>query len=165
MCCKADCIEKWYVILLTVTSIKAVKCVLPLLFDSPSYIIVAWCNWHNNWHCNINVWNNLEAIIFLTTTTTFIVVTTYLLGRKEISPKHSVLLSHRMDVFVPKKKIWVVNEVQSVYSLFITEHRLFFWLLPKFYHEVTGLNAGTSCKQAAFYMMLNNCSCWFARIK
>jgi hypothetical protein len=72
----------------------------------------------------------LEAIIFLTTTC--IVVTTYLLGRKEISPEHSVLLSHQMDVFVPKKKILIVNEVQSVYSLFITEHHLFFGYYQNF---------------------------------
>jgi len=30
-------VEKLYVKLLTVTSITAVKCILPLLFDSPSY--------------------------------------------------------------------------------------------------------------------------------
>ena len=41
LCCKADYVKKLYVILLTVTSIKAIKCILPLLFDSPSYIIVA----------------------------------------------------------------------------------------------------------------------------
>jgi hypothetical protein len=35
-----DCVEKCYVKLLTVTSIKAVKCFLPLLFYSPSYEIV-----------------------------------------------------------------------------------------------------------------------------
>ena len=34
---QGDYIEKLYVKLLTVTSIKAVKCILPLLFDSPSY--------------------------------------------------------------------------------------------------------------------------------
>jgi hypothetical protein len=28
--------------LLTVISITAVKCILPLLFDSPSYILTAW---------------------------------------------------------------------------------------------------------------------------
>ena len=33
-----DCVEKWYVKLLTVTCITAVKCSLPLLFDSPSYL-------------------------------------------------------------------------------------------------------------------------------
>lgn len=33
---------------------------------------------------------------------------------------------------------------------------IYFWILPKFYHEVTGLNAGTICKQTAFCMMLNN---------
>jgi len=33
---QGDYVEKWYVKLLTVTSIKAVKCILPLLFDSPS---------------------------------------------------------------------------------------------------------------------------------
>jgi len=32
-------VEK-YVKLLTVTSIKAVKCILPLLFDSPSYTYI-----------------------------------------------------------------------------------------------------------------------------
>jgi len=36
---QGDCIEKWYVKLLTVTSIKAVKYILPLLFDSPSYML------------------------------------------------------------------------------------------------------------------------------
>ena len=36
---QGDYVEKWYVKLLTVTSIKAVKCILPLIFDSPSYII------------------------------------------------------------------------------------------------------------------------------
>ena len=35
---QGDYVEKWYVKLLTVTSIKAVKCILPLLFDYPSYI-------------------------------------------------------------------------------------------------------------------------------
>jgi len=34
---QGDCVEKWYVKLLTVTSIKAVKCILSLLFDSPAY--------------------------------------------------------------------------------------------------------------------------------
>ena len=41
---KGDYVEKWYVKLLTVTSIKAIKCILPLLFDSPSYI-----------QCNLNI--------------------------------------------------------------------------------------------------------------
>ena len=36
---QGDYVEKLYVQLLTVTSIKAVKCILPLLFDSPSYIL------------------------------------------------------------------------------------------------------------------------------
>jgi hypothetical protein len=31
-------VEKWYVKLLSVTTMKAVKCFLLLLFDSPSYI-------------------------------------------------------------------------------------------------------------------------------
>jgi hypothetical protein len=35
-----DCVEK-YAKLLTVISITAVKCILPLLFDSPSYILTA----------------------------------------------------------------------------------------------------------------------------
>jgi len=35
--CKADYIEKLYVKLPTVTAIKAVKCILSLLFDSTSY--------------------------------------------------------------------------------------------------------------------------------
>jgi len=35
---QGDCVKKWYVKLITVTSIKAVKCFLLLLFDSPSYI-------------------------------------------------------------------------------------------------------------------------------
>jgi len=35
---QGDYVEKWYVRLLTVTSIKAVKYILLLLFDSPSYI-------------------------------------------------------------------------------------------------------------------------------
>jgi hypothetical protein len=34
---QGDYVEKWYVQLLTITSIKAIKCFLPLLFDSPSY--------------------------------------------------------------------------------------------------------------------------------
>jgi len=34
---QGDYVEKLYVKLLTGTSIKAVKCILPLLFDSPSY--------------------------------------------------------------------------------------------------------------------------------
>ena len=34
---QGDYVEK-YVKLLTVTSIKAIKCILPLLFDSPSYM-------------------------------------------------------------------------------------------------------------------------------
>ena len=34
---QGDYVEKWYVKLLTVTSIKAVKCILPLLFYSLSY--------------------------------------------------------------------------------------------------------------------------------
>jgi hypothetical protein len=34
---RLDCVEK-YVKLLTVTSVTAVKCILPLLFDSPSYL-------------------------------------------------------------------------------------------------------------------------------
>jgi len=34
---QGDYVEKWYVKLLTVTSIKAVKCILPFLFVSPSY--------------------------------------------------------------------------------------------------------------------------------
>jgi len=33
---QGDYVEKWYVKLRTVTSIKAIKCILPLLFDSPS---------------------------------------------------------------------------------------------------------------------------------
>ena len=35
---QGDYVEKLYVKLLTVISIKVVKCILPLLFDSPSYI-------------------------------------------------------------------------------------------------------------------------------
>jgi hypothetical protein len=35
---RLDYVEKQYVKLPTVTSITAVKCILPLLFDSPSYI-------------------------------------------------------------------------------------------------------------------------------
>ena len=34
---QGDYVEKWYVKLLTVTSIKAVRCILPFLFDSPSF--------------------------------------------------------------------------------------------------------------------------------
>ena len=34
---QGDYVEKLYVKLLTVTSIKVVKCILPLLFYSPSY--------------------------------------------------------------------------------------------------------------------------------
>ena len=34
---QGDYIEKWYVKLLTATAIKAVKYILPLLFDSSSY--------------------------------------------------------------------------------------------------------------------------------
>ena len=38
MCCKGtDYVEKSYVKLLTVTSVTAVECILPLLFDSPLY--------------------------------------------------------------------------------------------------------------------------------
>ena len=37
---QGDYVEKWYVKLLTVTSIKAVICILPLLFDSRSYISI-----------------------------------------------------------------------------------------------------------------------------
>ena len=37
---QGDYLEKWYVKLLTFTSMKAVKCILPLLFDSPSYILI-----------------------------------------------------------------------------------------------------------------------------
>ena len=44
LCCKGDCVEKWFVKLLTVTSVKAVKCILPLLFDSPSYHIASSCH-------------------------------------------------------------------------------------------------------------------------
>ena len=37
---QGDYAEKWYVKLFTVTSIKAVKCIiLSLLFDSPSYMV------------------------------------------------------------------------------------------------------------------------------
>jgi len=36
---QGDYLEKWYVKLLTVTSIKAVKCILPLLFDSRNEIL------------------------------------------------------------------------------------------------------------------------------
>jgi len=36
---QVDYVEKLYVKLLTVISIKAVKCILPLLLDSPSYIL------------------------------------------------------------------------------------------------------------------------------
>jgi hypothetical protein len=36
---QGDCVAKWYVKLLTVTSVKAVKCFLILLFHSPSYSI------------------------------------------------------------------------------------------------------------------------------
>jgi hypothetical protein len=36
---QGDYLEKWYVKFLTVTSITAVKCILPLLFDSPSYML------------------------------------------------------------------------------------------------------------------------------
>ena len=36
---QGDYVEKLYVKLLTVTSIKAVTCILPLLFDSPSYVL------------------------------------------------------------------------------------------------------------------------------
>ena len=39
---QGDYVEKWYVKLLTVTCIKAVKCILPLLFDSPSYTTLGW---------------------------------------------------------------------------------------------------------------------------
>jgi len=40
---QGDYVEKLYVKLLTVTSVKAVKCILPLLFDSSlSYIIVSF---------------------------------------------------------------------------------------------------------------------------
>ena len=35
---QVDYVEKWYVKLLTVTSIKAVYCILPLLLNSPSYL-------------------------------------------------------------------------------------------------------------------------------
>ena len=35
---QGDYVEKWYVKLLTVTSVTAVKWILPLLFDSPSYL-------------------------------------------------------------------------------------------------------------------------------
>jgi len=35
---QGDYVAKWYVKLLTVTSIKTVKCILPLLFDSPPYM-------------------------------------------------------------------------------------------------------------------------------
>jgi hypothetical protein len=35
---QGDYVETWYVKLLAITSIKAVKCILHLLFDSPSYI-------------------------------------------------------------------------------------------------------------------------------
>ena len=41
---QGDYVEKLYVKLLTVTSVKAVKCILPLLFDSPSYLRVAIYN-------------------------------------------------------------------------------------------------------------------------
>ena len=34
---QGDYVEKWYVKLLTITSIIAIKCILPLLFASPSY--------------------------------------------------------------------------------------------------------------------------------
>jgi hypothetical protein len=37
---QGDCVEKWYVKLLTVTSVQAVKSFLPSLFDSPSYVPV-----------------------------------------------------------------------------------------------------------------------------
>ena len=36
---QGDNVEKWYVKLLTVTSIAAIKCILPLIFASPSYNI------------------------------------------------------------------------------------------------------------------------------
>jgi hypothetical protein len=39
---QGDYAEKWYVKLLTVTSVKAVKCFLPLIFYSPSYISNSW---------------------------------------------------------------------------------------------------------------------------
>jgi len=37
LCLQGDYVEKRYVKLLTVASVKEVKCILPLLFDSPSY--------------------------------------------------------------------------------------------------------------------------------
>ena len=40
---QGDYVEKLYVKLLTFTSIKAVKCILPLLFDSPSCVCVCVC--------------------------------------------------------------------------------------------------------------------------
>jgi hypothetical protein len=36
---QGDYVEKWHLELLTVTYITAIKCILPLLFDSPSYNI------------------------------------------------------------------------------------------------------------------------------
>jgi len=43
---QGDYVEKWYVKLFTVTSIKAVKCILPLLFDSPKYIRAVYLQEH-----------------------------------------------------------------------------------------------------------------------
>jgi len=42
---QVDYVEKWYVKLLTVTSIKAVKFILLLFFDSPSYLLITKCVW------------------------------------------------------------------------------------------------------------------------
>ena len=45
MCCKGtDYVEKSYVKLLTVTSVTAVECILPLLFDSPLYNFSIYCD-------------------------------------------------------------------------------------------------------------------------
>ena len=46
---QGDCVEKCYVKLPTVTSIRAVKCILPLPFDSPTY------NMHHATFCNTAV--------------------------------------------------------------------------------------------------------------
>ena len=60
-CVVSGYVEKWYVKLLTVTSIKAVKCIWPLLFDSPSYIylfrLYVWmdvCMYLLHMYANIN---------------------------------------------------------------------------------------------------------------
>ena len=64
---QGDYVEKWYVKLLTVTSIKAVKCILPLLFDSPSYMsfLLQYRNYLHAYNAYVNALLGVDTIHIL----------------------------------------------------------------------------------------------------